>query len=158
MNRDPDWLARAKAEGRVTEGPPVRLPDPVRADRPSEEGYRAKRKPLAKRYAKPPGPSEDEFSEMVVQFAQLNGWACVHFRAARTGNGWRTPVSADGKGWVDWQFVRERVVYAELKTDKGRLTDEQKAWSDRLKAAGQEVYLWRPESWDEIKRTLGGSP
>lgn len=108
-----------------------------------------------RRVAKPKnGPTEDEFIEQVIDLAHLLQWKSAHFRAARTTSGWRTAVSGDGKGFCDLLLARDRVVYAELKVGKGRLSPEQKAWSDVLKHAGQEVYLWKPENWEEIERIL----
>ena len=51
-------------------------------------------------------------------------------------------------------LVRERVVWIELKSETGRLSPEQAAWIDALKAAGQEVYVWRPDQWPEIREVL----
>ncbi len=38
-----------------------------------------------------------------------------------------------------------RVVYAELKSEKGRLTPDQRRWLDYLALSGAPVYVWRPE-------------
>jgi hypothetical protein len=59
-------------------------------------------------------------------------------------------------GFPDWVFVRERVVYAELKAMKGIVSPAQQAWHDALRVAGAEVYFWRPEHWNsgEIERVL----
>lgn len=86
-------------------------------------------------------PDEDGFTRQVIRFAKLHSWYCTYFRTARTVGGWRTPVSGD-VGFPDLVLVRERVVWAELKTSTGRLSPEQQAWIESLRAAGQEVYLW----------------
>jgi hypothetical protein len=49
---------------------------------------------------------------------------------------------------------QRRVIFAELKSEKGILRPEQQAWLDILKACGQEVYLWRPHDIEEIARIL----
>ena len=91
----------------------------------------------------------------VVQAAELFGWQHVHFRPARTERGWRTPVSGPlGKGWPDLELKRERTVYAELKSQDGRLTPEQRAVHDVLRAAGDEVYVWRPSDLPEVLEVL----
>ena len=72
-----------------------------------------------------------------------------HFRPARTERGWRTPVQADGAGFPDLVLVRERVVFVELKSDTGRLADQQAGWLQALVEAGCEVHLWRPDEWRE---------
>jgi hypothetical protein len=99
--------------------------------------------------------TEAEFTSAVIAFAKLHGWHAVHFRPCRTNHGWRTAVQGDGAGWPDLVLVRERIVFCELKTDKGRTRPDQDVWADRLRAAGAEVYLWRPADWDEIDRVLG---
>src|SRR5262245_37343528 len=95
--------------------------------------------------------TEAELLTQVIQFAKLLGWRVAHFRAGRTLHGWRTAVQGDGAGYPDLLLVRrDRVVWAELKSQRGVLSDEQQAWIDALRAAGQEVYIWRPSSWREI--------
>jgi hypothetical protein len=106
--------------------------------------------------------SEAAFQAQVIDLAHTLGYRVSHFRAAMNAKGqWRTPVAADGKGFPDLVMVRAdtkrwapRVIFAELKTDKGRLSSEQAAWLDALKSAGQETYLWRPRNWDEIVQVL----
>jgi hypothetical protein len=98
--------------------------------------------------------TEEAFKAEVLQLAQIMGWLRAHFRPARTNHGWRTPVEADGKGFPDLVLVRDRVIYAELKTDTGRLTDDQIAWLGALRAAGAETYLWRPRDLQDIAHTL----
>jgi hypothetical protein len=63
-------------------------------------------------------------------------------------------VQGDGRGFVDLILVRDRVVWAELKAEAGRLTAEQEAWAESLRGAGQEVYCWKPSDWLEIVRVL----
>lgn len=104
------------------------------------------------------GGTEAGFTTAVIAYARLMGWKAHHQRPARTRDGWRTAVSGDGKGFLDLVLCRERVVFAELKTDRGRLTPEQKMWVGWLTAAGQEVHVWRPENWPEIERVLGRLP
>ena len=88
------------------------------------------------------------------RLARQNGWHVAHFRPALTGRGWRTPVQADGKGFPDLVLVRERVIYAELKSRTGSLEPEQRAWRDWLRATGAEWHLWRPDQRDEITALL----
>jgi hypothetical protein len=103
--------------------------------------------------------SEDEFTQQVISHAQARGWFVAHFRAARVVNndgstGWRTPVQADGAGFPDLVLVRDRVVFAELKSNKGRQRAAQKTWQANLATAGAEVYLWRPRDWPDIVSAL----
>ena len=98
--------------------------------------------------------NEATFQRQVINMAQLFGWKVSHFRPAMTSKGWRTPVSADGQGWPDLVLVRERVLFRELKTDKGKATRHQLAWIEALDAAGQDAAVWRPRDWDSIEAEL----
>ena len=110
----------------------------------------------------------------VTDLAEIYGWSWVHFRPAQTSKGWRTPVSGPlGKGWVDLLMVRERdqrLVFAELKADNGKLSPEQERVSAVLQAvvggpqpypnggyAGPpraEVHVWHPADFDRIVTVL----
>jgi hypothetical protein len=103
--------------------------------------------------------SEDEFQQAVIELAHAHGWFCAHFRKVRVQrrNGsiyYATPAAADGVGWVDLVLVRDRIVYAELKSERGRLASEQVDWQARLRAAGAEWYCWRPRDWGAIVEVL----
>ncbi len=99
--------------------------------------------------------TEAGFLDTVIRLAQLMGWRTAHFRPAMTRNGrWITALSGDAKGWPDLVLVRERLLFAELKTDKGSLRPEQKQWIEWLKAAGYTVHVWRPRDWHTIQRIL----
>jgi hypothetical protein len=88
--------------------------------------------------------------------AQMLGWSVAHFRAMFDSKHkrWRTPATRDGVGWPDVVLVRERVIYAELKSGTGRITTTQRAWLERLAAAGQECYVWRDTDYDAVVATL----
>jgi hypothetical protein len=98
--------------------------------------------------------TEAQWQQTVLDTAAAHGWTVAHFRPARTVDGWRTPVAADGKGWPDLVLVRDRVIFAELKSARGRLSGDQQAWIHRLTAAGQEVHVWRPDDWPHVEYTL----
>ena len=99
---------------------------------------------------------EKDFTSDVIQLAMLLGWWPAHFRPAMLRDGrWVTAVQGRGKGFPDLVMVRaQRTLYAELKMDRTRPTPEQSDWLDRLRTAGNEVYLWRPQDWREIEVTL----
>lgn len=99
--------------------------------------------------------NEKQFQEAVLQTAKLFGWKVAHFRAARTAKGWATPVAADGKGWPDLVLVGNgRVLFRELKTDKGVLTQEQQEWGEWLTANRQDWAVWRPKMWTALVADL----
>lgn len=132
---DPEWLAKARAEGRVTEGPQAAVPAPP-ADCP-----------------------EAAFTRAVIDLARSHGWYAAHFRPAQTKRGaWVTPVAGDGAGFPDLVLVRERVIYAELKSGAGRVRPAQREWLFRLMSANQAYFVWRPADWEDIERILGAAP
>lgn len=95
--------------------------------------------------------SESDLQRAVVDLARTLGWRVAHFRPAQVRAGrYATPVAYDGAGWPDLVLVRrERIVFAELKTAKGRTSAAQDAWLDALGQTGAEVRLWRPAHWLE---------
>lgn len=103
------------------------------------------------------GMPESEFQRLVIDLAHLYGWKVAHFRPAKTGKGWRTPVSADGQGFPDLVLARKGFrIFAELKVGKNQPGDKQQAW---LKALGPDdprtiVRCWWPKDWPEIKATI----
>ena len=100
--------------------------------------------------------TEDEFQAWVIDYARAHGWRRAHFRPARTEKGWRTPVSADGKGFPDLVLARQGVVYiVELKSETGRIDAAQVAWGNEL---GGVYRLWRPRDRAEIERLLSSQP
>jgi len=95
--------------------------------------------------------TEAELQEAIIEVAHLFRWTVAHFRPARTKHGWVTPVSADGKGFPDLVLVSSRIVaFIEVKSAKGRLTDEQKMWADLLTNIEEVHYdVWRPADLDD---------
>jgi hypothetical protein len=98
--------------------------------------------------------SERNFMAQVIDLAHYCGWRVAHFRPARMAHGWRTPVGADGAGFPDLLMVREGVqIVAELKTEDGRLSEEQGRWLDTFETVCR-CYSWRPSQWQEIEEAL----
>lgn len=101
--------------------------------------------------------TEATFCALVLQACRDFGWTAAHFRPALTAKGWRTAVQGDGKGWPDIIAVKgDRLLAAELKSAKGKLTPEQEDWLGRLGEAGVEIYLWRPTDLAEVLSVLSG--
>ena len=90
--------------------------------------------------------SERDFQAQVVQLAKLTGWRVYHTYDSRRSN----------PGFPDLVLVRApRVILAELKRERGRVTAAQREWGETLRACpGVEYYLWRPSDWDEIEQVL----
>lgn len=90
--------------------------------------------------------SEKQFLQQVRDLARLFGWLEYHT--------WNSLHST--AGFPDLVLVRPpRVIFAELKAERGRLTLAQQAWLDALRQCeGVEVYLWRPADLEQIVRVL----
>ncbi len=90
--------------------------------------------------------SEKEFQAAVVGLARLRGWLVYHTL--------RSEGSA--AGYPDLTLVRPpRVVFIELKPQKGRPSAEQRHWLMLLEQCpGVEVHLFRPSEWDELVEVL----
>lgn len=148
MPQEPEWLTKAKAAGLVTERG-VNVPALTAAGGPVVDL---------------PGPhfefrKEEEFQAEVIKLARVLGWRVAHFRRVRVMRKdgtmfFETPVAADGKGFLDLELVRERLVKAELKIKGGRLKPEQKEWITHYQKIGVEVYVWFPRDWQTIREVL----
>ena len=95
---------------------------------------------------------EASLLSVVIRFARLRGWLVTHSRPGRTAHGWRTPIQGD-PGYPDLTLIRNgRLVFAELKSDTGKVRQEQRVWlSCLVEAPGVECYVWRPGDWPEIE-------
>lgn len=105
--------------------------------------------------------SEAEFQRNLITLAHGLNYSCAHFRTVRVqrANGsvsYQTPVQADGAGFPDLVMVGHgRVIFVELKANKGRVRPEQETWINMLREGGATVFLWRPKQWEEIASLLG---
>lgn len=110
--------------------------------------------------------SESILQSAIVEMAHVLGYPKVaHFRPAlmkiHGALVYRTPVSADGKGYPDLNIVgKGRVIYIECKSEKGKQSPEQLEWELAIRASGAEYYLFRPSDWanDTIQKALEGGP
>lgn len=95
--------------------------------------------------------SEDAWLQRVLNTATVHGWLATHFRPAQTAKGWRTPLQGY-PGVPDLILARHgRVILAELKSDTGQPTPEQRHWLTEL---GDHGRLWRPGDWDTVLAEL----
>lgn len=102
--------------------------------------------------------SEAEWQAYVVDFARFHGWRVAHFRPAQLrSGGWVTPVTGD-VGFPDLVLAHERrgVVFAELKSARGRTSAGQDEWIRVLRSAGSRVFLWRPADVEGVEAVLKG--
>ena len=105
--------------------------------------------------------TEAEFQTAVVELAELCGWLLYHFhdsrREVRRREGTRLFIGdAATSGFPDLVLVRPpEVLFAELKSEKGRMTAKQEKWREALsQCTGVRYYLWRPSDWGEIERVM----
>ena len=95
--------------------------------------------------------TEDELLRCCMEMAKALGWRCLHIEPARIRKRgvetYRTPVSGDGKGWVDLYLLRDHPEHWECKDETGELNGDQIAWRDALLAASQVWRLVRPADW-----------
>jgi hypothetical protein len=95
--------------------------------------------------------TEAQFTDTLIEMAMLRRWRVFHARPARTAQGWRTATQGH-KGWPDLALARGGVFLgAELKTERGKPSDDQLSWLSEL---GDHGRLWRPRDIDEIEETL----
>lgn len=82
--------------------------------------------------------SEREFQGIVIELAQLHGYELrYHTHDSRRS----------APGFPDLVLVstrRARVLFRELKTDKGRTSKDQLKWLAGLTAGGADTGVWRP--------------
>ena len=90
--------------------------------------------------------TEKQFQSSVMQLARLTGWCFYHTHNSRKS----------AAGFPDLVLVRKhRLIFAELKTDKGKVSVDQELWLAALGAVpGIEALCWRPSDWGEIETTL----
>lgn len=102
--------------------------------------------------------SEAELQDWVLAYADVCGWRPYHTHDSRRSH----------KGLPDLILVRRgRLIFAELKREKGRTSPEQRAWladlhevAAAVRAASTddtsavEVYGWRPSDRNDIERIL----
>lgn len=106
-----------------------------------------------------PRISEAAFQKAVIEFARANGWTVAHFHDSRRQVAAGVFVGdRDAAGFPDLVATRNgRLVFAELKSDKGRLSVMQSHWLELLGLTEAEVHLWRPRDWPEVEAVLARS-
>ncbi|MCR4395046.1 MAG: VRR-NUC domain-containing protein [Dehalococcoidales bacterium] len=91
--------------------------------------------------------TEKEFRQQVIDLGKLLGY--------RTYFTWTSIHSP--RGFPDLVMsnpAQRRIIFAELKSATGELTESQKSWLETLRECGQEVYVWRPDKLEEIAQIL----
>lgn len=99
---------------------------------------------------------ERDFQRVVVDLAKWHGWLVFHPLPAQNGRGqWRTATQGD-TGFPDLVLVHAKggIIFAELKSAIGKLSDRQQNWINKIIEAGGEAYVWRPADLEQIKAIL----
>lgn len=93
---------------------------------------------------------EKELQKLVEGLGIVLGWINFHDRDSRKNNA----------GFPDLVMAHDDhgVLFAELKSQKGRFRPEQEVWLGRLRKDDQRVYVWRPSDWFDgsIRAVLEG--
>lgn len=91
---------------------------------------------------------EKDWSQTVYDAARRCGWRA--YRVLRSKGS--TP------GVPDLMLLKPgRIIFAELKNEKGDPTAAQSEWLAELATVpGVETFLWRPQDWDAVSRILQG--
>lgn len=102
--------------------------------------------------------SESQFQALVLELADRLGWFAVHHQPCRVGRKFMTPIQGPGaEGFPDLVLchpIQHRLLFRELKTDRGRLSDGQVRWTKCLEAAHADVGVWKPADWARITAEL----
>jgi len=95
--------------------------------------------------------TEAHFQARVVGVAKYVGFKYVY----HTYDSRRSP-----SGFPDLVLLNpasRRLLFVELKSQRGKLTLAQTLWRVALEAiVGVEYYTWKPSQWNELVRVLGG--
>ena len=84
--------------------------------------------------------TEKEFQNAVLELARIHGWLCYHTHDSRRS----------APGFPDLLLAKNgAVLFAEVKTDTGKLTNDQIAW-----LLATHGVIWRPKHWDVIGKSL----
>ena len=82
--------------------------------------------------------SEAELQRCILQLATACGWTTYHTYDSRRSNA----------GYPDLTLVRPpRLMFVELKSEKGKWRPMQEKWLELLRACNVEAYAWRPHDW-----------
>lgn len=89
--------------------------------------------------------TEKDWQGLVVAAATVHGWWVFHPHDSRRS----TP------GWPDLALLRPpEFILVELKSDRGRVTPEQRQVLGMLDACGVEAFVWRPVDEPDVMARL----
>jgi len=89
--------------------------------------------------------TEKDLQSAILEWMRWSGWKIYHTHDSRRSQ----------PGFPDLVAVKgSRLVFAELKREKGKIRPEQVEWLDALAEAHDEVYFVRPSSQDDFLEDL----
>ncbi len=92
-----------------------------------------------------PSVTEAQFLRQVIDLASILGWSNYH--------PWLSRFSP--RGFPDLVLVRPpRLIFAELKSETGKVTADQERWLELLRGCGVPAVGWRPSDLDAIAKDL----
>lgn len=95
--------------------------------------------------------SETQLQDQILELAKRMGWLSYHtFDSRKSTSGFPDLVLVHPK--------QKRVIWRELKSEKGVTSSEQKVWLSSLLLVGEDVDVWRPRDWvsGRIEKELRG--
>ena len=112
-----------------------------------------------------PAETERDFQRSVMELAELSGWETFHCRTSMQQGRYLTATTGTmAKGWPDLLLIhrsRQKLIFAELKSDKGSLRPDQSRVLSLLWQLVEgptrewaEVHVWHPKDWATIEATL----
>ncbi len=92
--------------------------------------------------------TERQFQRLVTDMADALGWSWHH----------ETYSLGSAPGYPDLTLVHPRhgVVWLELKTPRGKISEAQRLWIARLREAGQHADIVYPSDLDRVESLLRG--
>lgn len=104
--------------------------------------------------------SEAEFRQQINDVAEILGYVWMWVGPLRTAHGWKTPTYGPlGKGFPDTTYIHARTgrtIYVEFKKELEHPTPDQHRVHSILRAAGLEVIVARPSTFDALIEVLRG--
>ena len=97
--------------------------------------------------------NEASFLQQVKALAYIHGWDCHHAQPSMTRTGRYITTGAAGFPDLVLGHKIKGLIFAELKSAKGKPTELQLDWMSRI-GPYAECYLWRPEDLTAIERRL----
>lgn len=94
-----------------------------------------------------PEISERALQQQVLDLCQMRGLSAYHTHDSRRSPPGFPDLVIAGPGGL---------LFAELKTARGRVTTAQTTWLTILRTAGAETHLWRPGDLPAISTRLAG--